>query len=71
MIKNNHRHLAHNLNLDVTISRNDTVVNSILKVLRKGNIKNVYGISGGRLEVIEFSLSGPIPPLLANGLKGP
>ncbi len=61
VIKNNYRHLAHNLNLDVTISRNDTVVNSILKVLRKGNIKNVYGISGGRLEVIEFSLSGSSP----------
>lgn len=58
VIKNNYRHLAHNLNLDVTISRNNTVVNSILKVLRKGNIKNVYGISGGKLEVIEFSLSG-------------
>ena len=57
VIKNNYRHLANNLNLDVTISRNNTVVNSILKVLRKGNIKNVYGISDGKLEVIEFSLS--------------
>ena len=40
-----------------TISRNTTVVSSILKILRKGNIKNVYALSGGRLEVIEFSVS--------------
>lgn len=57
VVKKNYRHLAHNLNLDVTISRNNTVVNSILKVVRRGNIKNVYGISGGKLEVIEFSLT--------------
>ncbi len=57
VIRNNYKHLAHNLNLDVTISRNSTVVNSIIKVLRKGNIKNVYDISEGKLEVIEFSLS--------------
>jgi len=55
--KDSYRNLAHNLNLDVTISRNTTVVSSILKILRKGNIKNVYALSGGRLEVIEFSIS--------------
>ncbi len=55
--KDSYRNLAHNLNLDVTISRNTTVVSSILKILRKGNIKNVYALSGGRLEVIEFSVS--------------
>ncbi len=57
VVKKNYRHLAHNLNLDVSISRNNTVVDSIMKVVRKGNIKNVYGISGGKLEVIEFSLT--------------
>jgi trk/ktr system potassium uptake protein len=55
--KDSYRNLAHNLNLDVTVSRNTTVVSSILKILRKGNIKNVYALSGGRLEVIEFSVS--------------
>lgn len=55
--KDSYRNLAHNLNLDVTISRNTTVVSSILKILRKGNIKNVYALSGGKLEVIEFSVS--------------
>jgi len=55
--KDSYRNLAHNLNLDVTISRNTTVVSSILKILRKGNIKNVYALSGGKLEVIEFSIS--------------
>ncbi|MDA3939682.1 MAG: Trk system potassium transporter TrkA [Spirochaetia bacterium] len=57
VLKDSYRHMAHNLNLDVTISRNATVVNSILKILRKGNIKNVYTISGGKLEVIEFTIS--------------
>jgi len=57
VLKDSYRHMAHNLNLDVTISRNATVVNSILKILRKGNIKNVYTISGGKLEVLEFTLS--------------
>ncbi len=56
VVKKNYRHMANNLNLDVTVSRNNTVVDSIIKVLRKGNIKNIYGISGGMLEVIEFSL---------------
>lgn len=57
VLKDSYRHMAHNLNLDVTISRNTTVVTSILKILRKGNIKNVYTISGGRLEVLEFTIS--------------
>ena len=57
VLKDSYRHMAHNLNLDVTISRNTTVVNSILKLLRKGNIKNVYAISGGKLEVLEFTIS--------------
>ncbi len=57
VMKDSYRHMAHNLNLDVTISRNTTVVNSILKILRRGNIKNVYAISGGKLEVLEFSIS--------------
>jgi len=56
VVKKNYRHMANNLNLDVTVSRNNTVVDAIIKVLRKGNIKNIYGISGGMLEVIEFSL---------------
>ncbi len=58
VVKKNYQHLAHNLNLDVSISRNNTVVDSIMKVVRKGIIKNVYGISGGKLEVIEFLLTG-------------
>lgn len=57
VMKDSYRHMAHNLNLDVTISRNTTVVNSILKILRRGNIKNVYTISGGKLEVLEFTVS--------------
>ncbi|MCD6123529.1 MAG: Trk system potassium transporter TrkA [Spirochaetales bacterium] len=57
VIKNSYCQMAQHMNLDVTISRNTIVVNSILKTLRRGNIKNVYTISSGRMEVLEFSLS--------------
>ncbi|MDC7234336.1 MAG: NAD-binding protein, partial [Spirochaetales bacterium] len=41
VIRNSYRTMAHNLDVDVTVCLNDTVVNSILKIIRKGNIKNV------------------------------
>jgi trk system potassium uptake protein TrkA len=32
-------------------------VNTILKVIRKGNIKSIHNISGSPFEIIEFELS--------------
>ncbi len=52
--RNSYRAMARNLNVDMTVCLNDTVVNTILKHIRKGNIKNVHALPGGRLEVIEF-----------------
>ncbi len=55
--RNSYRSMARNLNVDMTVCLNDTVVNTILKHIRKGNIKNVHALPGGRLEVIEFRVS--------------
>ncbi len=48
-------HIATHLNIDTCISMNRTVVNTVLKYVRRGNIKNVHAISGGKLEIIEVS----------------
>ncbi len=73
VIRNSYRTMAHNLNVDVTVCLNDAVVNSILKVIRKGNIKNVHALSGGKLEVVEFQIeeSSPIAGTKIIDLKLP
>ena len=73
VIRNGYRTMAHNLNVDMTVCLNDTVVNSILKIIRKGNIKNVHALSGGKLEVVEFQIedSSPITGMKINELKLP
>jgi len=53
--KNNFLHIASHLNVDTTISLNNSMVNSVLKYIRRGNVKNVHAISGGKLEIIEVS----------------
>ncbi len=53
--KNNYLKVASNLEIDTTISLNNTMVNTVLKFVRRGNIKNVHAISGGKLEIIEVS----------------
>jgi trk system potassium uptake protein TrkA len=53
--KNNFMRIASHLTVDTTISLNNTMVNTILKYIRRGNIKNVHAISGGELEIIEIS----------------
>jgi trk system potassium uptake protein TrkA len=73
VVRNSYRNMAHNLNVDVTVCLNDTVVNSILKIIRKGNIKNVHALSGGKLEVVEFQIEehSPIAGKRINELKLP
>jgi trk system potassium uptake protein TrkA len=51
--KNNFAALASSLEIDVVISIKNTVVNTILKFIRKGNVKSVHSISGGKVEVVE------------------
>ncbi len=50
------KRIAESLGVDVSISINNVLVNTILKVIRKGNIKNIYNISGSPFEIIEFEI---------------
>lgn len=54
--KNNYINIAANLGIDVTVSQKSSMVNSILKLIRKGNIKNIYSFLDGMVEVIELSV---------------
>lgn len=56
--KNSYVNIAQNLDIDVTVSQNASMVNSILKLIRKGNIKNIYSFLDGKVEVIELSVEG-------------
>ncbi len=61
VVRNSYRTMAHNLNIDMTVCLNDTMVNSILKIIRRGSIKNVHALSGGKLEVMEFQIEKNAP----------
>jgi trk system potassium uptake protein TrkA len=52
--KNSYINIASKLGIDVTVSQTNSMVNSILKLIRKGNIKNVYNFADGMVEVIEL-----------------
>ncbi|MDA3811343.1 MAG: Trk system potassium transporter TrkA [Spirochaetaceae bacterium] len=52
-----YKNIAENLGIDVSISINNVLVNTILRVIRKGNIKSIHNISGSPFEIIEFELS--------------
>jgi trk system potassium uptake protein TrkA len=52
--KNNYINIASKLGIDVTVSQKTSMVNSILKLIRKGNIKNIYNFADGMVEVIEL-----------------
>lgn len=54
--KNAFLKMASKLDIDTTISMNNAVVNSILKLVRKGKVHSIHAISGGNLEVIELSV---------------
>jgi len=52
-----YKNIAESLGIDVSISINNVLVNTILKIIRKGNIKSIHSISGSPFEIIEFALS--------------
>ena len=63
-----YRRISESLGIDVSVSINDVLVNTILKVIRKGNIKSIYNISGSPFEIIEFEIS-PASPLCNKLIK--
>ncbi len=50
----NYMPISSRLGIDVTVSPRNTIVGSILKYIRRGDIKNIYSIFGGKAEVIEY-----------------
>lgn len=52
-----YKQIAESLGIDVSVSINNVLVSTILKIIRKGNIKSIYNISGSPYEIIEFELS--------------
>jgi trk system potassium uptake protein TrkA len=54
--KNSYINIASNLGIDVTVSQKSSMVNSILKLIRRGNIRNIYSFLDGMVEVMELSV---------------
>ena len=54
--KNSYINIASNLGIDVTVSQKNSMVNSILKLIRRGNIRNIYSFLDGMVEVMELSV---------------
>ena len=54
--KKGYMNIAQDLGIDVVVSLNNALVNSILKIIRKGNIRSVHTISDSQFEIIEFFL---------------
>ena len=55
--KSSYLHVASLLGIDVTISRIDSMVNSILNYIRRSSFHSVYSISGGKVEILELSVT--------------
>ena len=56
--KTTYTRIASQLGIDVPVSLKNSVVNTILKLVRKGNIRSMHSISEGSLEVMEISVDG-------------
>ncbi len=59
--KSNYLTIASKLDIDATVSPKACAVDSILKYIRKGNIRTVHSIFDGRAEVIEYSIADDSP----------
>jgi len=53
--------MARELGVDVTVSVSDTMVDGILRILRKGNIRSIHTIAGSDFEIIDFLLDRDSP----------
>ena len=59
--KTNYTRIATQLGIDVPVSLKNSMVNSILKIVRRGNVKSVHSIPEGELEILEISLDDHSP----------
>ena len=60
--------MAREMGVDVTVSVTDTMVDSILRILRKGNIRSIHTIAGSTFEIIDFLLDDD-SPLVSKAVK--
>ena len=54
--KLNYAKIAANVGIDVTVSIKNAVVNSILKIVRRGKVRSLHSISDGRVEILELTV---------------
>ncbi len=54
--KSSYAAMARELGIDVAVSINETLVNTIQKIIRRGSVRSVYTISDSNLEILELSL---------------
>ena len=54
--KTNYTRIASQLGIDVPVSVKNSMVNTILKRVRRGNVKSIHSIPEGELEVLEISV---------------
>lgn len=54
--KNNYRRICSALDVDVVISKMNSVVSSIVKLVRKGDVRRVYSFADSDLEATELSI---------------
>ena len=54
--KLNYAKIAANVGIDVTVSIKNAVVNSILKIIRRGKVRSLHSISDGRVEILELTV---------------
>jgi len=60
--------MAREMGVDVTVSVSDTMVEGILRILRKGNIRSIHTIAGSDFEIIDFLLDSD-SPLVGKAIK--
>jgi trk system potassium uptake protein TrkA len=53
----NYMIISNKLGIDVTVSPRNSTVNTIMKYIRRGEIKSIHTLFGDRAEVIEFAVS--------------
>jgi len=59
----NYMKIAANMGIEATVSPKSSAVDSILKFIRRGTIKSVHTIFGGKAQVIEFIIEKKCPVL--------
>jgi trk system potassium uptake protein TrkA len=59
--KLNYAKIAANVGIDVTVSIKNAVVNSILKIIRRGKVRSLHSISDGRVEILELTVDAGSP----------